>query len=558
MQPDPAFGTVFTALSVLALFYYVAFIFRTTFVIDGVRYFSLFDDAMISMRYARNLAHGHGLTFNPGEPPVEGFTNPLWVLVMTGVHLLPVAGRHASGVMQALGAALLLVHLDFVRRLAALLPGATRGTVFAAVALTAFHYPLVNWTLQGMEVGLLALIATASGWMLLAGRPPWRAYVLLAAGTLVRLDFAVVLLAYCAASAAADPGRRGTHLRWGLAAALVALAAQTLARRLYFGEFLPLTYHLKLTGYPLGLRVARGAWVLLTFLARAWGAPVLLAAAAVNAARGAFGRVAPLLAVFAAQCLYSVWVGGDAWEEQGICNRYVTVAMPLLLVVGSWGVARAAGAWQAGRGPSRARGTGRAGMGWIAPVALAATLAALSPWQRLTLLLPPPYVKEDSIFVAKALAARAVTLPGASVAAAGIGATGYYADRRVVDLLGKCDPYVARLPMHVAASGNPFTQFWPGHLKWDCRHSIGDLKPDVVTQLWNFPEEARPYLEADYVLARVDFADTSWAMALRAGSPRVRWDAVTEIKRPRPGHAPKWRLLGWRPAVRGPGPRRSA
>ena len=32
----------------------------------------LFEDAMISMRYARHLAAGHGLVWNIGEAPIEG------------------------------------------------------------------------------------------------------------------------------------------------------------------------------------------------------------------------------------------------------------------------------------------------------------------------------------------------------------------------------------------------------------------------------------------------------------------------------------------------------
>ena len=40
------------------------------------------DDAFISFRYAANLVQGHGLVWNPGELPVEGFTNLLWVLIM--------------------------------------------------------------------------------------------------------------------------------------------------------------------------------------------------------------------------------------------------------------------------------------------------------------------------------------------------------------------------------------------------------------------------------------------------------------------------------------------
>jgi len=39
------------------------------------------DDSYISFRYADNLAKGHGITFNPGEQPVEGYSNFLWILL---------------------------------------------------------------------------------------------------------------------------------------------------------------------------------------------------------------------------------------------------------------------------------------------------------------------------------------------------------------------------------------------------------------------------------------------------------------------------------------------
>ena len=63
-------GTCFVAWASL-------FIYRSSFIgIDGKRYFCLFDDAMISMRYAWNFSHGSGLVWNPGQY-VEGYTNPL-------------------------------------------------------------------------------------------------------------------------------------------------------------------------------------------------------------------------------------------------------------------------------------------------------------------------------------------------------------------------------------------------------------------------------------------------------------------------------------------------
>src|SRR3972149_1285290 len=55
---------ILAAMLVGYLLYAAVFIFQSSFVINGTRYFVLFDDAMISMQYARNFAHGQGLVWN--------------------------------------------------------------------------------------------------------------------------------------------------------------------------------------------------------------------------------------------------------------------------------------------------------------------------------------------------------------------------------------------------------------------------------------------------------------------------------------------------------------
>jgi hypothetical protein len=42
----------------------------------------VFDDAFISYRYAQNLAMGYGITWNPGQPPTEGYTNFLLIVIL--------------------------------------------------------------------------------------------------------------------------------------------------------------------------------------------------------------------------------------------------------------------------------------------------------------------------------------------------------------------------------------------------------------------------------------------------------------------------------------------
>src|SRR5689334_16064657 len=59
------------------------FIYESSFItVDRYRSYSLFDDAMISMRYAWNFSHGLGLVWNPGDF-VQGYTNLLTVLIMS-------------------------------------------------------------------------------------------------------------------------------------------------------------------------------------------------------------------------------------------------------------------------------------------------------------------------------------------------------------------------------------------------------------------------------------------------------------------------------------------
>src|SRR5262245_40190568 len=51
---------------------------------------TMVDDAYVALRYAYQLAHGNGLTFNAGQPPVEGYTDFAWVVLMAPGTLLPI------------------------------------------------------------------------------------------------------------------------------------------------------------------------------------------------------------------------------------------------------------------------------------------------------------------------------------------------------------------------------------------------------------------------------------------------------------------------------------
>ncbi len=163
--------TGLTAILAVYALWSLCYIWHTSFLIGEKRYFCLFDDGMISMRYAFNLAQGSGLVWNPGDNPVEGYTNPLWTMIMAGVHVVGIPPRLTSGAIQLLGLALLLANAVCVYRIVARLCPSSKACALAATFLTAFYLPINTWGLQGMEVSLLVFLVSLSILLLLRTPP---------------------------------------------------------------------------------------------------------------------------------------------------------------------------------------------------------------------------------------------------------------------------------------------------------------------------------------------------------------------------------------------------
>jgi len=319
-----------------------AFIARTPFRVNGELFFSLFDDAMISMRYGANLAGGSGLVWNPGEAPVEGYSNFLWTLWMAALHLLGMPESKVSLLVMLSGVAILLANLVVVRAIAAEVMPRSRLAVAVALILTALYYPLVYWTLRGMEVGLMTLVVSSLVLLALRLRSRFTAgrlaalAGLLAVAVLTRDDGLVPGAVACAfAFLTARPEHRRTVAIALLGTLTVVIGLHELLRYLYYGDLLPNTYYLKVQGAGLGQRVGRGL-VSLEESGRAqlYGPLAIVVGGVVMAGRRALRPETYLLAgIFAAQAAYSIYVGGDAWEYMEITNRYLTPGMPLLFLL---------------------------------------------------------------------------------------------------------------------------------------------------------------------------------------------------------------------------------
>lgn len=520
------YNLAFFALLAVYAAYGLLFIYRTSFEMDGERYFVLFDEAMISMRYGRNLARGLGLVWNPGER-VEGFTHPLWVGYMALVHLLPLPASKTALAIQVTGLGLLLANLVFVRNIAHNLTGSKLAALLA-VFLTAFYFSLNYWTLQGLEVGLVTGLLTSALWLVIRQLREKTfsplPYVLLGIGTWVRLDVLAPALMILAYQLWIDRQHRRAHLQWGggLLAGLV--LTQTILRYAYYGELLPNAYGLKIAGYALFERVKLGVEVYGQFIWLMNWILFLLPFVAVAYRPNRF--TALLLLFFLTQSAYSIFVGGGAWEPHGGANRFIVVAMPaflVLMLVALEGVRRKLfemvnPAWP------------RLKLAWIrwGSQAAMAGFVLLSLFSLNTIVTPdcvaewtmdqrPLFRQGAEKNLLLGLAIRELTSEEARIAVAPAGIVSYFADRYAIDLLGKPDKLIARTPSGICAD----EEFHPGHNQWDYAHAIGELQPDIIVQLWSHPEEADPLLEA-YVPIEIE----GQTLYFREDSPNILWDRI--------------------------------
>jgi len=487
----------------------------------GSRRFTLFDDAMISMDYGRTLAKTGELVWFPGAPRVQGFTNPLWTLWMAFVHLIGFNGSPAALIISLTGIVLILasswIIFDLVLTYSA---GNSQLIAVLAAGSLPILYPLTYWTLRGMEVGaltffcLLLLRATINHIRDGRVRIQFSMVLPMILGIATRFDFAIFCVVAVAALLMWGPAYVKARLAAQYGAIVVGTAAMVcLAQRLYWGSWLPNTYHLKMDGVSPIDRISRG----LASSAKTTVLFAIIAVALVCHLRSKEIRQRLIViasAMFMAMAAYAVYIGGDAWEAE-MFNRFYATILPLVpLIVGlSFNTVRnritplfislavlvtsiGAGVTVNPFGFSEKHFYIVTIMsmasaliiflvsiiprdGLMAGAVVAAVCAIVSAYpvaqqQKNNDLL----LTRTNLFVTESVETmRDTTEAGARIGTIWAGVPAYYSHRTMLDLLGKNDTFIATSAPHGA--------FFPGHNKWDYNYSIGELQPDVIFQTFD-------------------------------------------------------------------------
>jgi arabinofuranosyltransferase len=531
-------GWVTVVLAVLFVSWAAVFIKGMSMVdANGHRHFALFDDAMISMRYAWNLAHGHGLVLNPGER-VEGYSNLLLVLLMTGATAV-FSKASATLCIQVLGVATMLGIAAATRSIASLVARDEPGIHLPNVRVVAFasvlaYYPLAYWALMGMETALLTLLLLGGLYHVLRfeaeerGRSLVLASGCLALAYLTRNDSLLVSLVMGTYALIHLVRRRrlaqnAGPLALGAGLLLVTVAGQWLWRRGYYHSNLPNTYALRVLGLGLVDRVLDGLRFMRMFLVET----IALSALAVGELLFSARRPKVLLAALALTIVfYQIVIGGDFTTYW----RFLCPAIPFLFILAITGAA----ALEAGMARTSAfaacflrrpmLGTGSVRL-YLLGVFMGLVLYSIDSrfLPEMTFHQAPDTTEYNHEHIGTALNLDEILAPQATLGVFGVGAVSYYTGRRSIDFLGKTDPHIARLPPDTSGTIHALgMKGGPAHNKYDLNYSIRKLQPTYVEGFtWGnqdlFDWAPSAYVEVTYK------GQTFW---LLRDSPLVYWDKL--------------------------------
>lgn len=567
------------------------FLIRASFQHETVS-FTLFDDAMISMTYAKTLVQTGEWTWFAGSDRVQGFTNPLWTAYMALLHLVGLHGSSAALAISLTSAVFVLICGVLVAYLVySTLPTSTKNRDFCAGiagGTVLLLYPLVYWSLRGMEVGLLAMLLTAMAVALRQVFKSWQRSqfalgsmialaVLSVLGVLTRLDFVIIAGATALVLMISAPNYRirlQTFLLT-LGPLLVTVLAIFLFQHFYYGDFLTNTYRLKVEGFTVTDRLMRGLFATLKALPLLAITLISLIAILRKSTSSVNRRLAVWLALTCClMILYSIWVGGDAWEWTKMLNRYVAFVLPLATALlfsalatlvqplilsrrsvslgavvivlsgvgaGSLTNPNAFSAFDAGLqvltlslpvfalGILLSNGKPGSPLPRTIPVFLSGALLVVAATSALPGILwlrdGPIHAREDALVTHRSMLARDATKPTATIATVWAGAPGYYLERPLVDLLGKSDSFIAQSAPQLLGVVSPANSFLPGHNKWDYEFSLSTYKPDMIFQRVadTTPEDYELFRQLGYVAKCL--ADGTTVYVLQS-SGEILWDRL--------------------------------
>jgi hypothetical protein len=295
-----------------------------------------FDDAYMFYRYALNIRHGLGISWNPDGVPTYGMTSLPWAFVVLPLTLLPVTPGHA------LQLASWIVGTVAIGTVAACIVSHARShwlrtpaIAFAAVGLPLVLNPVFAFHLAtGMDtvLSILANAVMVCALVRYLDRPTLRAAFVVGAlsfvAVLVRPDNGICAMGSAGLAWLILPGsKRWSDLAGLCLLPLALLGADLLACKEYFEAPLPLGFYAKSLHSYAGFQNGENA-VEYAYMGASVAAPFLGALVATTVDRRQWLRVVVFLLPVAATLAYLLTVR----QVMGFGGRYYIPLIPYVVV----------------------------------------------------------------------------------------------------------------------------------------------------------------------------------------------------------------------------------
>jgi arabinofuranosyltransferase len=462
-----------------SIFYQILVLIACTCGLIGLG-FSLYftqDDAFIIFRYAANLVSGNGLVFNPGEW-VEGFTCPLWVLVLSGVQVLGIDTPQLAGIWGLLFAVgtLWVIYAIGIRIRSNDDPW---WKPLLSPILLAANPAFASFATSGLETGLFCFLmaATSLGLIIALERgrfPIWLGlgYVLL---TLTRPEGMLVFAVAWVSVTAGNFRDKGSILKMlpSLAGYALPILLITVWRWVIYGYPFPNPAYAKIildrTSIIQGLNYAG------QFLTDyGWFGAMLILAALPMVVAGRNRRYWRVLGIiFLAFSIYIILIGGDVLK--GL--RFFVPLLPIYYLLIQEGIGVVWRRWFRNMSPA-----------WA--IALVVGIMVL-------LLIPQftNYHKEKSrAELENGLIAKMTILgnwfkshepDNTSIAANSIGTLGYMTGYRIMDMVGLVDETIAHHPKPVPGIRSPAKE-----RTYNADHVMAERPDFIVFDTYEKPNHA--------------------------------------------------------------------
>ncbi len=428
------------------------------------------DDAFISFRYSQNLARGDGLVWNPDER-VEGYSNFLWVILLTGTELLRIGIVEPS---RWLGFASTAGVLAIIYLLAQELTASRRDAEIAftiTALLLAISAPVAMWTFAGLEEPLFSFLVVSALYLHVRevradyNRPFQLSAVVCLLALLTRPDgfilVGVIGVLKCFELVAKSPDRpKFTQFASWLLAIAVPFGCFIAWRLWYYDDVLPNTFYQKLDGRGLFNRARmEDGYLYIRRFWREYGLVLIFPIPFLSLLISAKRKVTASILLFCTTWMtYVLMIGGDfMWFF-----RFLVPVYPLLLLLSAHLLV-----------VCYRRISPRV------PKASAILVCAAFMLVAITIMhVPEKAVDANNFALASHLHRREIAVWLRSqdertvVAVTAAGQVPYESQLPSIDMLGLTDRHIARQPPYPGKGV-------PGHTKGDARYVL-DLRPDVI------------------------------------------------------------------------------